>query len=548
MKQSLQLKFSQSLTMTPQLQQAIKLLQLSSLELEAEIQEVLESNPLLEVESPQEQRESFDKKTLEETAKTENMDNTAPEEKDTSDAIKSDKIESEMIADTQWEDWGYVSQASSSKSDDNSNFEFQGETSDSLRDQLLWQINMMALSDTDRTIAMILIDSIDDSGFMKAALDDVVVMLNGTDAIVDLSRDSMHGDAEKTSLADTPDISSSDISSPNTSSPNSSAEPTEVYSATNGYDESQITFEEVEAVLHLIQSFEPPGIAARNLQECLLIQLKRLENNHEYLELAQQVVSSQFNFLASRNYRLILKNLGINEQQLKQAIELIQNLDPRPGNQLNQNNAQYIKPDVYVSKNKVGKWVVSLNTENTPKLRVNNTYASLIKRADNSTDNQFLKNNLQDAKWFIKSLQSRNDTLLKVATSIVEKQNGFLEYGEEAMKPLILHDIAEEVEMHESTISRVTTQKFLHTPKGIFELKYFFSSHVSTASGGECSSTAIRAVIKKLVAAENHTKPLSDSKIAALLKDQGIKVARRTVAKYRESLAIPPSNERKSLM
>jgi RNA polymerase sigma-54 factor len=538
MKQSLQLKFSQSLTMTPQLQQAIKLLQLSSLELEAEIQEVLESNPLLEVEPSQEQGESFDKNPLEENPKIEALNNTAPEEKDTSDAINSDKIESEMIADTQWEDWGYVSQASSSKSDDNSNFEFQGETSDSLRDQLLWQINMMALSDTDRTIAMILIDSIDDSGFMKADLGDVIVMLNGTDAIVDFSREPVLGDAIKISLSDTP----------NSRAPPSRAEPAEVSLATNGYDESQITFEEVEAVLHLIQSFEPPGIAARNLQECLLIQLKRLENNHEHLALAQQVVNSQFDFLASRNYRLILKNLGINEQQLKQAIELIQNLDPRPGNQLNQNNAQYIKPDVYVSKNKLGKWVVSLNAENTQKLRVNNTYASLIKRADNSTDNQFLKNNLQDAKWFIKSLQSRNDTLLKVATSIVEKQNGFLEYGEEAMKPLVLHNIAEEVGMHESTISRVTTQKFLHTPKGIFELKYFFSSHVSTASGGECSSTAIRAVIKKLVAAENHTKPLSDSKIATLLKDQGIKVARRTVAKYRESLAIPPSNERKSLM
>jgi len=515
MKQSLQLKIGQSLTMTPQLQQAIKLLQLSSLELEAEIQEVIESNPLLDVESPQEQSDNFDKESHQDSSNSALETNqAAPEEKDTSDAIKNDKIESEMVADTQWEDWGYGAQNNPSRTDDNSSYEYQGETSDSLRDQLLWQINMTQLSDTDRTIAMILIDSIDDSGFMKADLDDVALMLNNDET-----------NNPETNISD----DNSQIRSPID-------------------DESQINVEEIEAVLHLIQSFEPAGIAARNLQECLLIQLKRLNENHECLPLAQTLINTQFEHLASRNYRQILKNLSINEKQLKQVVELIQNLDPRPGNQLNQNNAQYIKPDVYVKKNKHGQWMVDLNSDSTPKLTINKTYAALIKRADNSSDNQFLKNNLQDAKWFIKSLQSRNDTLLKVATSIVEKQNAFLDYGEEAMKPLVLHDIAEEVEMHESTISRVTTQKFLHTPRGIFELKYFFSSHVGTDSGGECSSTAIRAVIKKLVAAENQVKPLSDSKIATLLKDQGIKVARRTVAKYRESLAIPPSNERKALL
>ncbi len=530
MKQSLQLKFSQSLTMTPQLQQAIKLLQLSSLDLEAEIQEVLESNPLLEVESLQDQSESFEKNT-EQSPSSELSEAVAPEDKDTSEAIQNDKIESELVADTQWEDWGYVSQASSSKGDDNSNYEYQGETSDSLRDQLLWQISMTTLSDTDRTIAMILIDSIDDSGFMRADLNDVVDMLNSSSTTQDKIND----------LDSPPDVNISEENQ--LDHPTNIDDPLEI-----GFDESLITEDEIEAVLHLIQSFEPAGIAARNLQECLLIQLKRLKIDNDYLQLAQTVVTSQFDYLANRNYRQILKNLSINEQQLKQAVEIIQNLEPRPGNQINQNNAQYIKPDVYVNKDNKGNWVVALNSDSTPKLRINDSYASLIKRADNSTDNQFLKNNLQDAKWFIKSLQSRNDTLLKVTTSIVNKQNGFLDYGEEAMKPLVLHDIAEEVEMHESTISRVTTQKFLHTPKGIFELKYFFSSHVSTDSGGECSSTAIRAVIKKLIAAENQTKPLSDSKIATLLKDQGIKVARRTVAKYRESMAIPPSNERKSLM
>jgi RNA polymerase sigma-54 factor len=511
MKQSLQLKMSQSLTMTPQLQQAIKLLQLSSLDLEAEIQDVLESNPLLEVTSAQESIESQEKNDGDNQLVSNNTSEvtqttTAKEEKDSAEAISNDNIESEMIGDTQWEDWGYVSQGSSSKSDENGSFEYQGETSDSLRDQLLWQINMSTLSVTDRTIATILIDSIDDSGFMNANVDDVIAMLNNTTV------------------------------------------ENEAFDTETEIDESQIQSDEVEAVLHFIQSFDPAGIGARDLQECLMIQLKRSKLDGSEMEIATKVIQTEFDLLASRNYKQVMKNLSLNESELKSAIKIIQNLNPRPGNQLSQNNAQYIKPDVYVKKDKKGHWQVELNGESTPKLGINKTYASLIKRADNSPDNQFLKNNFQDAKWFIKSLQSRNETLLKVATSIVEKQVGFLEYGEEAMKPLVLHDIAEEVEMHESTISRVTTQKFMHTPKGIFELKYFFSSHVGTASGGECSSTAIRAVIKKLVAAENQAKPLSDSKIANLLKDQGIKVARRTVAKYRESMAIPPSNERKALV
>ncbi|WP_068452860.1 RNA polymerase factor sigma-54, partial [Oleiphilus sp. HI0080] len=224
-----------------------------------------------------------------------------------------------------------------------------------------------------------------------------------------------------------------------------------------------------------------------------------------------------------------------------------QSLNPRPGEAIIQNEPEYVVPDVIVKKEK-GRWKVELNPEIAPKIRVNSGYAGFIKRADNSADNNFMKDQLQEAKWFIKSLQSRNETLLKVASKIVAHQQGFLDYGEEAMKPLILHDIAQAVDMHESTISRVTTQKYMHTPRGIFELKYFFSSHVGTASGGECSSTAIRAIIKKLIAAENPKKPLSDSKIAEVLKDQGINVARRTIAKYREAMSIPPSNERKRLM
>ena len=221
-------------------------------------------------------------------------------------------------------------------------------------------------------------------------------------------------------------------------------------------------------------------------------------------------------------------------------------MNPRPGSQLSRNTAQYVVPDVFVFK-RAGKWTVDLNTDAVPRLRINQHYASLVKRADNSEDNNYLRNHLQEARWFLKSLQSRHETLLKVARCIVERQRGFFEYGDEAMKPLVLRDVAEAVGMHESTISRVTTQKYMHTPRGIYEFKFFFSSHVGTADGGECSATAIRAIIKKLVAAENSLKPLSDSKIADLLSDQGIKVARRTVAKYREAMSIPPSNERKRL-
>jgi RNA polymerase sigma-54 factor len=241
-----------------------------------------------------------------------------------------------------------------------------------------------------------------------------------------------------------------------------------------------------------------------------------------------------------------MRKSRLKEAELGQVVQLIEGLNPIPGDSVASSNTQYIVPDVFVDKRE-GHWAVELNPDIAPRLRINNDYASLVKRADASADNTFLRENLQEAQWFLKSLHSRNETLLKVATCIVEKQRGFLEYGDEAMKPLVLHDIADIVGMHESTISRVTTQKYMHTPQGIFELKYFFSSHVATDSGGECSSTAIRAIIKKLVAAENQQKPLSDNKITTLLAEQGIKVARRTIAKYREAMNIAPSNERKRL-
>jgi len=251
--------------------------------------------------------------------------------------------------------------------------------------------------------------------------------------------------------------------------------------------------------------------------------------------------------LGNHDYKQLMRKLRIKEPQLQAIIELIQTLNPQPGAMISPSKAEYVIPDVFVEKLK-GVWTVRLNSEASPNLRINTQYADLIRRADSSADNTYLKNHLQEARWFIKSLLSRNETLLKVSSQIIERQVDFLEHGEEAMKPMVLHDIAEAVEMHESTISRVTTQKFMHTPRGIFELKYFFSSHVNTSDGGAASSTAIRAVIKKLIAAENPAKPLSDSKIAQLLDEEGIQVARRTIAKYREAMGIAPSNERKRLV
>ncbi|MEQ9210798.1 MAG: RNA polymerase factor sigma-54, partial [Pseudomonadales bacterium] len=278
--------------------------------------------------------------------------------------------------------------------------------------------------------------------------------------------------------------------------------------------ELDIDPEEVIAVLHRVQQFDPIGVGYRTLSECLLIQLNQLHDQcrENAINHAKILIDEHIDLLGHRDYAQIMRKTRLKEADLKEAISIIESLDPRPGANISPPSTTYIVPDVFVSKQPDGgKWRVELNPDTAPKIRINSNYAALVKRADSSDENSYLKDNLQEARWFIKSLQSRNETLMKVAKRIVEHQKGFLEYGEEAMKPLVLHDIAEAVNMHESTISRVTTQKYMHTPRGIFELKYFFSSHVSTSGGGECSSTAIRAIIKKLIAAENARKPLSDS-------------------------------------
>ncbi|EPS6102226.1 RNA polymerase factor sigma-54 [Providencia stuartii] len=481
MKQSLQLRISQQLAMTPQLQQAIRLLQLSTLELQQEIQLALETNPLLEQEENTSDLDSLDSLDI----------HTDSSEIDTKDALEKSDMPDELPLDANWDEI-YTAGTPSGTNNDYSFDElpvYQGETTQTLQDYLLWQSELTPFTDTDRAIATAIIDSIDDSGYLTTPIKEIHEGINNPD----------------------------------------------------------ITLEEVVAVLKRIQHFDPLSVAAQDLKECLLIQLSLYPKDTDGLDEARLIISQHIDLLANRDFRQLSKLTRLKEDALKTAIDLILTLNPKPGQSINTGESEYVIPDVLVKKIN-GHWQVELNTDSIPKLGINNHYASLIKDSVNESDSQYIRSNLQDAKWLIKSLESRNETLLKVATCIVEQQQEFFEFGEEYMKPMILADIAYQVDMHESTISRVTTQKFLHSPRGIFELKYFFSSHVSTDTGGEASSTAIRALVKKLVAAENPAKPLSDSKLTSMLAEQGIQVARRTVAKYRESLSIPPSNQRKQLV
>ena len=477
MKQSLQLRLGQHLTMTPQLQQAIRLLQLSTMELQMEVQEALESNLMLEADDENDSPEASD--SAEQAGEPEQ--DVAPED-----------IPSELPVDSAWEDVYDGLPVHHGPADVNG-FEFDNPraVTESLTDHLTWQLGLTRMSDLDKAIATAIIDSIGDDGYLSAALEEIHKSLEAPEVEIDLA--------------------------------------------------------EIEAVLRQIQNFDPVGVGARNLRECLLIQLRNCPDDTPWRQAAVTLVSEHLELLGQRDFAQLMRLLKLEKEELHCVIELIKSFNPRPGDVIQASQPEYVIPDVFVRKVK-GTWRVELNPDAFPKVRVNSQYASLIRRADNSADNNCLKTHLQEARWLIKSLRSRSETLLKVATCIVKRQQAFFEYGEEAMKPMVLHDIAEAVEMHESTISRVTTQKYMHTPRGLYELKYFFSSHVRTESGAECSSTAIRALLKKLIAAENSQKPLSDSKLAAILSEQGIKVARRTVAKYRESMSIPSSSERKSLM
>lgn len=467
LKASLQLRIGTQLTMTPQLQQAIGLLQLSTLDLRQEVQQALEANPMLELEDEfgeQQTREAVD-------------DDWA------------DQIPSELSVDSDWSDTYQDLGTTPAGSGEAPDFERQA-SSQSLHSHLNWQLAMLDVSDQERLIAESLLDAVNGDGYLDQSLEDIVQ---------GLEQDGRH--------------------------------PT--------------TLAEVEAVLTRLQQFEPTGVFARDLRECLMLQLDSLPRDTVLLPQAGRLVRQFLEALASGDRRLLKRRLGLDDDQLDSVIELIRSLDPRPGSQFGDSDNDYVIPDLVVRHTEEG-WRVELNPDAMPRLRIQPDYAALIRRADKSQDNQFLKDHLQEARWLIKSLSSRNDTLLKVGREIMVRQIDFLEQGEAAMKPLVLADIADKVEMHESTISRVTTQKFVHTPRGVFELKYFFSSQVGQ-DGDAHSSTAIRAMIKSLIQKEPARKPLSDSKLVELLAEDGVNVARRTVAKYREAMNIPSSSERKRL-
>ncbi len=481
MKTSLQLKTTQSLLLTPQLQQAIRLLQLSTLELTTEIQDALESNIMLEV-ADSDHDNTLEKQQTEVSANSE---------------INQDDIPEELPIDSVWEDidddFSAHTIGSMSESRDYDRFENLNSKDKTLHEQLAWQLNLLPISDTDRVIALTIIDSLDDDGYLQSSLAEILATV-----------------AENETLED-------------------------------------IGLAEVVAVLHIIQTMEPVGIGARDLQECLHIQLGQCTARPALIQVAQLLVADHLTLLANHDHQQLARKVRHEPTMITAAIDLIQSLNPRPGSKINPTQTEYVVPDVYVKKTN-GAWQVKLNGDTIPSLKINATYANMIRRADNSTDNHSLKSHLQEARWLIKNIRSRNETLLRVASCIVERQRGFLEHGEEAMKPLILQDIAKTLDMHESTISRATTHKYIHTPRGIFELKYFFSSQLNADHGNAFSSTAIRAVIKKLIHTEEPKKPLSDSKIVTILGHQGVHVARRTIAKYREIMNIPPSNERKRFL
>lgn len=481
MKLSVGLRIANSLSLTPQLQQAIRLLQLSSLELEQEIQLQLDSNPLLE--------------KVEEQISVESLSTVDASQKDLTNELNADHLPDDLPVDTDWDDV-YTHQPTSLGAAEFEEREDNRQSQQSLQEYMLEQINLLHFSRIDQLIAYCIIDSLDEKGFLDAEISEITASVQHL-------------------------LSSMDY-------------------------EEEIEEDEVLVVLKHIQRLDPIGVGSRNLAECLLIQLDSLPVNTPCRNDAVKLLQ-HYELLITNELPKLIKQTGLNQEQLRCAVDLLKTLKPYPGLEFESKESDYQIPDVVVMK-KNDCWQVTLNPDVMPKLRLNSFYANMIRRADQSEDNQYLRNQMLEAKNFIKSIDERHKTLLKVATCIVEHQKSFLEIGPEGMKPLVLRDIAEEVELHESTVSRVTTNKYMLTPRGLFELKYFFSSHVGTTSGGEASSTAIRAKIKKMIAEENARKPLSDNAIANLLKEEGIDVARRTVAKYRESLHIPSSSERKVLI
>ncbi len=484
LKTGLQLKIGQSLTLTPQLQQTIKLLQYSALELQNQVREMIEQNPLLELDES-------------EPEPTERMNGAAvdaPEDQPVN-MDREGAIPDELPVDTDWESI-YTNmpapRPTAADSDISGMLENIGDSEISLREHLVEQLELTHLSDVDKVIGQAIIDAIRDDGYLGESLEDLHECLR------------------------------------------------------KELDEA-LTLAEIEAVRKLIMRFDPVGCGCVDLRENLLLQVDMLERDSEAREHARLILTRFFPELEKQNLKRLVSRSRLTAPQVEAALDLIRSLNPRPGSGVGGTAADYVKPDVFVVQ-RGGRWVAALNPEVSPQLRIHPYYSSLVKRGDPSDQNKYIKDHLQEARWFLKSIQSRNDTILKVAEVIVEKQQEFFERGEEAMRPMILRDVAEVVEMHESTISRVTSSKYMLTPRGLLSFKYFFSSQLGKSDGGNTSATAIRAVIRSLIEQENRQKPLSDSKITTiLLEEKGIKVARRTVAKYREAMRIPPSSERKRI-
>lgn len=471
LKPSLQLRLGQQLTMTPQLQQAIRLLQLPALELQAHIRELLESNVMLE---PMDDSEG--------TGGFENLAETPQQVEGPREAANEPTVE---VLD---EHWGGQSVGPSETpwqgGDDDREQEFADATGQSLQEHLLWQLELAKLEPRDLAIARAIVDAVSDDGYVTESLDEIAATLR-------------------------PEIEASPA--------------------------------EVQHVLGFVQSLDPPGVGARSVGECIDLQLRQLDPATAGLELACTIARQHLELVADRELALLRRELRTTEEELAAALALVRSCHPRPGSTVSAGAPEYVVPDVFVRRTEHG-WAVEMNPSTLPRVRLNQSYASLIGRAASHAS---MRAQLQEARWLLKSLEIRHETLMKVARSIVERQTAFLEHGEEHMRPMILRDIAEAIDMHESTISRVTSGKYMHTPRGVFELRYFFSSQVEGADGSGTSSTAIRAKIRKLVKEEEPEAPLSDGRIAEILSGEGIPVARRTVAKYREAMGIAPSNERK---
>lgn len=474
MKPSIQLRIGQQLSLTPQLQQAIRLLQLSQLELSTELRQLAEANPMLEfvedsITADADSLESADQNAGSNEAGEDVWDNGP-------DTTAADL------------DFSRTATASTTpRTPVGNDFEVQHAAPEDLREHLAWQLNLLPLSKVDHAIAEVIIDALDNNGYLHETAQALVASL-------------------------APDFT--------------------------------VSTAQVEAIRQRLQQLDPIGVASTCLRDCLDAQLAQTDAGTPYLDLSRRIVAEELDLLAHNNLALLSRRMDTSPEAVAQACAIIRNLDPRPGAALDTTPIEYIAPDAYAWRDDNDRWRVTLSPGCQPRVELNQHYCNLIQEVRRE-DAAYLRGQLQEARWLLKSLETRADTVLKVATTIVKRQHAFLDYGPEAMRPMVLREIATEIDMHESTISRVTTRKYLHTPRGTFEFKFFFSSGVSTEGGGSASSTAIQAMLRKLVEEENPRKPLSDQALANLFKQQGIHVARRTIAKYREGLRIPSSSERR---